>query len=314
VLYDSTGKVLSLPPIINGDHSKIKVTTKNVFIECTATDLTKAKIVLNTVVTMFSTYCKKPFSVEPVEVVYPDGSKVVLPDLSERTMNAKVSYINSCVGVDCTPETLCDLVAKMSCSATLNKDKSELIVTIPPTRSDILHACDIMEDCAIAYNINKIVETTPKASTVAVPLPINKLADMLRKECAYAGYTEVLAFTLCSHDENFKFLNKKDQNEAVLLANPKTIEYQVVRTSLMPGILKTIGANKHLPLPLKIFEVSDVVLRDETVERRARNQRNICALYCNKTSGFEVCCVHVANSWIGGSFDVDVECKAMQSG
>lgn len=95
-------------------------------------------------------------------------------------------------------------------------------------------------------------------------------------------------------------MNKKDENEAVLLANPKTVEYQVVRTSLMPGILKTIGSNKHLPLPIKIFEVSDVVLRDETLERRARNQRNICALYSSKTSGFEVFfLIYVANSWIG---------------
>lgn len=42
--------VLSLPPIINGAHSAISLKTKNVFIECTATDLTKAKIVLNTMV------------------------------------------------------------------------------------------------------------------------------------------------------------------------------------------------------------------------------------------------------------------------
>lgn len=42
--------VLSLPPIINGAHSAISLQTKNVFIECTATDLTKAKIVLNTMV------------------------------------------------------------------------------------------------------------------------------------------------------------------------------------------------------------------------------------------------------------------------
>lgn len=85
-----------------------------------------------------------------------------------------------------------------------------------------------MEDAAIAYNFNKIEETHPKCSTIAVPLPINKLGDMLRKECAYSGYTEVLAFTLCSHDENFAFLNKKDNNEAVVLANPKTTEYQVI--------------------------------------------------------------------------------------
>ena len=54
--------VLSLPPIINGDHSKIKLETHNVFIECTATDLTKANVVLNTMLTMFSQYCAEPFT------------------------------------------------------------------------------------------------------------------------------------------------------------------------------------------------------------------------------------------------------------
>lgn len=41
MIKDSNGIVLSLPPIINGEHSKITLNTKNVFIECTATDLTK---------------------------------------------------------------------------------------------------------------------------------------------------------------------------------------------------------------------------------------------------------------------------------
>ena len=30
----------------------------------------------------------------------------------------------------------------------------------------------------------------------------------------------------------------------------------------MPGLLKTIAANKEMPLPMKIFEISDVVLKD----------------------------------------------------
>ena len=39
---------------------------------------------------------------------------------------------------------------------------------------------------------------------------------------------------------------------------------QVARTTLLPGILKTIAANKNMPLPMKIFEISDVVLKDST--------------------------------------------------
>ena len=63
VIMDSKNTVLSLPPIINGEHSKISLATKNIFFEVTATDLTKASIVLDTLVTMFSQYCAVPFTV-----------------------------------------------------------------------------------------------------------------------------------------------------------------------------------------------------------------------------------------------------------
>ena len=195
VIYDSEDRVLSLPPIINGNHSKITLDTKNVFIECTATDPTKAGIVLNMMVTMFSRYCQEQFEIEPVEIVYGDKT-MQTPSLQDKEMIAKVDYINSCVGINVTGKDQVELLKKMSLNATLVNDGKELLVKVPPTRADILHACDIMEDAAIAYNINKIKKTVPTANCVAVPLPLNKLADSLRKELAFSGYTEVLSFTL----------------------------------------------------------------------------------------------------------------------
>lgn len=43
--------------------------------------------------------------------------------------------------------------------------------------------------------------------------------------------------------------------------------HQVARTTLLPGLLKTVAANRKMPLPLKLFEISDVVLKDETKGR-----------------------------------------------
>lgn len=80
-IFDARRTLLSLPPIINGAHSAISHSTRDVFIECTATDLTKAKIVLNTVVTMFSEYCSAPFEVEPVEVIDSFGESHVYPEI-----------------------------------------------------------------------------------------------------------------------------------------------------------------------------------------------------------------------------------------
>ena len=54
IIRDRNGIVLSMPPIVNGDHTKITLATKNILIDCTATDLHKAKIVVDTLVCMFS--------------------------------------------------------------------------------------------------------------------------------------------------------------------------------------------------------------------------------------------------------------------
>ena len=62
VIYDSNRVVCSLPPIINGDHSKVSHKTRNIFIECTALDKTKVEIVVNILVAMFSEYAEKKFS------------------------------------------------------------------------------------------------------------------------------------------------------------------------------------------------------------------------------------------------------------
>ena len=62
VIYDSNSTVCSLPPIINGNHSKISVNTKNVFIEMTGLDKTKLEIVNRIIATMFSQYTTEPFT------------------------------------------------------------------------------------------------------------------------------------------------------------------------------------------------------------------------------------------------------------
>lgn len=179
----------------------------------------------------------------------------------------------------------------MSHHATPSKSDPNLIdVNIPCTRADVLHQADIMEDVAIAYGFNKLPRYFPsKSGTVAQPLAINKLTDILRLEAAMAGWSEVMPLILCSHDENFGWLNRKDDGTtAVRLANPKTAEYQVVRTTLLPGLLKTIRENKHHSVPIKIFEVSEVAFKAPELERKSRNERHFAAAWYGKTSGFEV--------------------------
>lgn len=53
-----------------------------------------------------------------------------------------------------------------------------------------------MEDVAIAYGYNNLEITPPSTLTYGAQQPLNMLSDLLRYELAFAGYTEVLSFTL----------------------------------------------------------------------------------------------------------------------
>ena len=64
--------------------------------------------------------------------------------------------------------------------------------------------------------------------------------------------------------------------------------HQVCRTTLLPSALKTLAANKGEPLPLRLFELSDVVLLDSSRDVGARNERRLLAVTCGKTSEFDV--------------------------
>lgn len=116
---------------------------------------------MDVVVTMFSEYCANKFEVEAVEVTYKkDGKKHIYPRLFERDEIVNVNEMNGRVGINIDAEKMALLLSKMCLNASV-VSKNELKVRIPPTRSDILQACDVIEDLGISYGYNNIETKFP---------------------------------------------------------------------------------------------------------------------------------------------------------
>jgi len=160
-------------------------------------------------------------SVEPVKITYgsssPGGARTITtPSLQARPFIARTSYINACTGLSLSRNKVVDLLNQMGHIATPSTPSSSnefkplnartdvpayevedtIDILVPPTRPDILHECDIMEDAAVAYGFNNLKRTFPATNTVAKPFPINKLSDVVRRMCAESGWLEVLPLTL----------------------------------------------------------------------------------------------------------------------
>ena len=291
LMMDSNGVILSVPPIINSMHTKMTINTKNVLIDITGLDYTKCVIVLKIIVSMFSKYCSEPFTVEQVKVTTTkNGESKLYPDCEPRKFVSNIEYLKQLSGIPktVTSDEIVDLLAKMELNSRKLNEK-ELEVDAPITRSDVLHQCDIAEDLAIAYGYNKIEKLNVNTLCHGKPQPYNKLSDLFRNEMAYNGYVEFLNMALLSKKDMFNNLLEENEDEKTAkISYSKTKEFEYVRNSLIPGILKSIEANKAQQLPYKIFELADCVEINDDNEVGAMNKRKLCFAYSNNTSGLEI--------------------------
>ncbi len=130
---------------------------------------------------------------------------------------------------------------------------------IPPTRHDIIQACDVYGSIAIAHGYDTLAQSVAESTefaltsyTVGSQTPLNKLTEKLREEVRAETFTETLTFALCSKEDIGEKLRKPLPISAVTIDNPKSSEFQVVRTTLLPGLLKTPASNRKMRLPLKV--------------------------------------------------------------
>jgi phenylalanyl-tRNA synthetase beta chain len=313
VLYDSKGVVLSLPPIINGEHSKISLKSKNVFVEVTSTDLTKGIIVLETILATFSQYCASPYSCEQVIVISDhekQKGKNIYPDFENKPKHtAVIEHINNALGLSLSKK---EMEAHLRSMSLLPLDQEEeegkgkegiIVVATPPLRSDVMHECDLLEDVAIAHGFNNIIPNPYCTRTVGKQLLRTKFTELLSQEVASAGFCEAMTWILCSLKDNYENLCLENDNKSVLIGNTKTSGFQTSRVSLLPGLLHCVANNKTSPCPLKLFECGDVVMKEESHPVGAKNITRIAAVIASVTPNYEqlnglldrimqVCCVY----------------------
>ena len=272
VIKDSRGEILSMPPLINSDLSKIETTTKNVFIELTAKDETKALMALNVMVTLFGMYSETPFTFQQMKIVYEHDAAEdkVTPNFDlERDIEIRKEYIERLLGQGgVTDQMVVENLLKMGLETKIAKASDEAnennglySVHIPLHRTDVLHQCDVAEDFAIAYGYNNINITSPEVVNVGKGFKLNTVTEKMRSEIAIAGYAECMTFVLCSVADLTTDLLREKDDQIVHIGNPKASDFEAGRTTLLPGLLKCLNANKNNKLPLKFFEISDVMLR-----------------------------------------------------
>ena len=281
LILDCDDNILSMPPIINGELTKLKEDTANIIVDVTGTDERAVNQALNIIC---SSFAEVGGQIKSMEVRYADKT-IVTPDLTPQEQNVHVDTANELIGgTSLTAEDIKELLLKARFGAEIIDD-NEVKAIIPAYRVDILHEVDVVENIAVQYHINDVVAKLPDINTVAYENNWFKAESTIREVMIALGFQEVMSLMLTNEEAHYAKMNQEEKPH-VQVARPITIDRTMIRTSLINSLMEFLEDNKHEDLPQKIFEIGDVLYLDETKENKTVAFKKLAGVICHSTANF----------------------------
>ncbi len=262
IVIDSAGTVASMPPIINSAKTgKVTEKTKNLFIEVTGFNLRTVETALEIMCMALADRGAKIFS---CKINFPKGSAYPSTTLNTpRFEKMKMSFDKNIVlqktGLVLSDSKIKDLLERARYNTTFSGSK--IIVEYPSYRTDIMHPVDVIEDLLISFGYNNIKPLHMEMSVVGSEQSQVALIDFVRDGCVGLGLQEIQTYNLSSKIIQQENMLLKDS--FVEIANPVSVNYEILRKRLSPQLLAFLSKNKSQEFPQNIFEIGTCLSLDD---------------------------------------------------
>ena len=273
VIMDSRDRVLSMPPVINGDASRVSEDTGHFFVDITGTDL---RSVAQASLLLQYFFQNSGFSIV-ITKQYGGMDFRSIAGMDGRSIEINVPKAAKILGVESIrEEEISDALLKMGyIKCDPSGHNSGLDVTVPGNRIDVMGEMDIIEDIAKAVGYDSIVPVVPVLDVIGSSRPDTVLRDRIREISIGLGYQEVMTFVVTSS----AFYEGVHREDGIAVQNPKSLDFSVVRDRLRLNILEFFRINKRRSLPQKVFEIGDVIVNGV-------QKTSLCFAMISSRSGF----------------------------
>ncbi len=258
VITDSEGTVLSFPPVINGNATKVTQNTKNVLIDVTGTGKKQGDDVLAVLAT---TLAEAGGMIQSVSIS--SGKSVrTTPDLEPRALRLDLALIRSTLGLDLSRKQVVQALGRSRMGVRGNSALG------PRYRVDLMHPVDVAEEVALGYGFDRIGSAYPPSRQ---PGSFNAFEDFLDSAAtvmADSGMTELMTFELVDHAMLYGNFGRSS-SARISVHEPRSSEHSLLRDSLLPPLMAALSGNVKSEYPQRVFEVGRVYLRegDDVSER-----------------------------------------------
>jgi phenylalanyl-tRNA synthetase beta chain len=287
IIIDAENSVLSFPPIVNSNATKIKADTQNLFVEITANNKQTAE---DTIAIIAMTLFDTGFEIQTVTINdIESGYNESTPNMQPAHLQIDANYINEILGLNLNINRISFSLKKCRLGTEEAHDKRILCI-IPRYRSDVIHRIDIVEEVAIGYGIDNFKPRLPCSKTSGGKSDLTAFFDVIREVMIGLGMLEVVNFSLVSKKMQFDLMGIKEKKEedpsrkTIEVDGAKSNEHQFLRDSLIPSLLQTLSHNVHEEYPQRLFEIGKVF--ELTEDMTIHEYWNIGIVIAHNSAGY----------------------------
>lgn len=167
-----------------------------------------------------------------------DVKSHVFPPLKIRLEAAEVKRI---LGIDIPLREMTSIVSRLGMTV-VSQSGGAITLKVPTYRPDITRPIDVIEEVARIYGYHRIQETMPRAVIRPIVKPrFTSGEQRVRNALIGCGFSEavMMGFGSRGDHESFSYLAPAP----IEISNPISKEEDIMRTTLIPGLLKVFAVN-----------------------------------------------------------------------
>ena len=176
--------------------------------------------------------------------------------------------INNLLGIVVPNETIADILTRLNFNVISDKDSKDLVVEVPPYRTDLDGMADLAEEVIRIYGYDHIVPRL-LPTTLITDGGLNqeqKQKARIKNFLTAQGFSEMITYSFFGEKDLdlFRFPRDAEERKFIRIQNPLTEDVEIMKTILAPSTVGILAKDiKKGIAEARVFELANVYLPKE---------------------------------------------------
>lgn len=211
-----------------------------------------------------------------VEILGPAGGALAPGVVDERgelpepaRVRVRTARVNSILGTELAADDIRGYLTPIGFESVAVGDDTDVVV--PSFRPDTTTEIDVIEEIGRHHGYSKLSPELPPSSHIGALTPLQADRRAVRRAMVGLGHAEAMPMPFLAPGD---VARAGLSGDPIVITNPLVAEESVLRTSLLPGLLKAVAFNEsHRNAGVTLFEIGHIFRQPAEPDRELPDER-----------------------------------------